>query len=87
VTVVLVGVALIVGFTLGAPIGFFAYHFGRLGVNKYLPIHQAKDHEKKRNAAVMAAAQLAEEERAIKQAYFGGLQLDRDSYIAGEKKL
>lgn len=85
-TVVLVGVALIVGFVLGAPIGFFAYHFGRMGVNKYLPIYQAKDNEKKRNQAMAMANKLAEEERAIQQAYFGGLQLDRESYLAGQKK-
>ena len=85
-TVVLVGVALIVGFMLGAPIGFFSYHFGRMGVNKYLPIYQAKDHEKKRMAGLAQAKKLEEEMAAMQTAYLGGIQLDRESYLAGAKK-
>jgi len=86
VTLILVGVALIVGFILGAPLGFFAYHFGRIGVNRWLPVYQAKDNEKKRNAAISAAAKLAEEEKALAAAYLGGLSLTRDQYLAAEGK-
>jgi hypothetical protein len=86
VTVILVAVALIVGFILGAPIGFFSYHFGRMGVNKWLPVYQAKDHEKKRLAEVSALKKADDEIRQIQAAYFGGIQLTRDEYLAGGKK-
>ncbi len=85
-TVVLVGVALIVGFVLGAPIGFFAYHFGRMGVNRYLPIYKANDNDKKRSAALAQAAKMQAEVAAMQTEYLSGLQLDRESYLAGVKK-
>lgn len=84
-TVVLVGVALIVGFALGAILGFGSYHLGRM-TNKYLPVYKAQDNEKKHNAALALAAKQAQEVAALQTAYLGGLQLDRDSYLAGAKK-
>ena len=84
-TVVLVGVGLIVGFLLGAPLGFFGYHFCRIGVNRF-PAYKAVDHEKQNNQAAKQVATLKQEIANLQTAYLGGIQLTRDSYLAGEKK-
>ena len=83
-TVILVGVGLIVGFALGAVLGFGSYHLGRM-TNKYLPIYKANDNEKGKLKALSEAKRLNAEVEALRTAYMGGVQLDRDSYLAGEK--
>lgn len=84
-TIILVGVALIVGFALGAVLGFGAYHLGRQ-TNKYLPVYKVNDNERQRTKALAEARKIEAEVAAMQTAYLGGVQLDRESYLAGSKK-
>lgn len=84
-TIVLVTSALLVGFALGAFCGFGAYHLGRM-TNKYLPVYKGIDHEKTRNQALQAALKAQQEVADMQRAYLSGIKLDKEGYLAGEKR-
>lgn len=80
-TVPLLAFALI--FATGAVCGVAAYHLSRTVVVQYQPMRKAFDPEKDKLKVAAVARQMAQDTADLQKSYLSGIQLDRESYLAG----
>jgi flagellar biosynthesis component FlhA len=71
-------------FAVGCACGVAAYHLSRQVVVSYQPMRKAFDPNKEKSRAIAAAQKMAQEAADIQREYIGGLQLTRESFVAGE---
>jgi hypothetical protein len=71
-------------FAVGCACGVASYHLSRQVVVAYQPMRKAFDPNKEKSKAIAAAQKVAQEAAEMQKAYFDGIQLTREQFVARE---